>query len=174
MDGVPYQVIRPHVDLTFPFVDLSDLPETDREPRAMAMATVDARELFDLERGPLVRGRLVRLSETDHRLYLVLHHIVFDGVALRLFLDDFVRAYADLAAAVRRRSPEPASPYAHYACWERQSVTPEVLESRLAYWPRAAGRYRSGRAPRRPSGARPSARVRGWSACSSTRQPRRG
>ena len=132
--GVPYQVVRPHVDLTFPFVDLSDLPEADREPRAVAIATADARELFDLERGPLVRGRLVRLSDTDHRLYLVLHHIIFDGVALRLFLDDFVRAYADLASGRSPSLPDPAAPYAHFACWERRSVTPEVLESRLAYW----------------------------------------
>jgi amino acid adenylation domain-containing protein len=132
--GIPRQVVRPHVDLTFPFVDLSDLPEVDREPRAVAIATADARVLFDLERGPLVRGRLVRCSDTDHRLYLVLHHIIFDGVALRLFLDEFVRAYADLAAGRTPSLADPAAPYAHYACWERRSVTPEVLESRLAYW----------------------------------------
>ncbi|MEP6842432.1 MAG: condensation domain-containing protein, partial [Pseudolysinimonas sp.] len=132
--GVPYQLVHPHEDLSLPLVDLSHLSEPQREGQALSVATADARQLFDLERGPLIRARLVRISAADHRLYLVLHHLVFDGVALRLFLAELVAAYADLAAGRSPCLPLPAAPYAHYACWERRTLTPEVLESRLAYW----------------------------------------
>src|SRR5262245_35522430 len=35
--------------------------------------------IFDLERGPLLRVRLIRLEEHEHVLLLVMHHIVSDG-----------------------------------------------------------------------------------------------
>ncbi len=34
---------------------------------------------FDLEKGPLVRGRLLRIGEEEHVLLITLHHIVCDG-----------------------------------------------------------------------------------------------
>jgi NRPS condensation-like uncharacterized protein len=34
---------------------------------------------FDLEAGPPIRGRLVRLSNSDHALLVTMHHIISDG-----------------------------------------------------------------------------------------------
>ena len=75
------QIVHPapaHIEI--PFVDLRAHPQPEQE--ALRLATEDARQPFDLGRGPMYRLRLVRVSDADHRLYLTLHHIIFDGVSL--------------------------------------------------------------------------------------------
>ena len=133
-DGKPYQIIRAHADHPLPLVDLSDLPETEREAHALQMATVEARARFDLEHDRLVRPLLVRLSDDDHRLYLTLHHLVFDGVSLRSTLSEMLEIYDTLVAGRPVERSEPRAQHSHYACWERQHVTADVLEPRLAFW----------------------------------------
>jgi NRPS condensation-like uncharacterized protein len=52
----------------------------------LRLARERARLPFDMERGPLARVMLVQLGEADYRLYLFLHHIVFDGFSVPRFL----------------------------------------------------------------------------------------
>ena len=133
-DGEAHQVIRPHTDAPLPLIDLSGLSEPEREARAMRIAVDDARVPFDLEHDLLVRPLFVRVSESDHRLYLTLHHLIFDGVALRLLLSEMVQAYSALAAGRVAELPDLPAPYSHYACWERQSLKADELGPRLAFW----------------------------------------
>jgi len=80
--------------ISFPFVDVSTLPEAEREPAALKLATEDVLAPFDLAVGPMYRPRLVRFSEGEHRLFLALHHIIFDGVSLyRVFLPELQILY---------------------------------------------------------------------------------
>ncbi len=60
-------------------LDLSGLSEEDRDAQAHALAVEETRAAFDLANGPLLRGRLLRMSTEEHILLLTLHHIVFDG-----------------------------------------------------------------------------------------------
>src|SRR5438132_1713874 len=133
-DGQVHQVIRAHDDHRLVLVDLSDLPAADREPHAVALATAEARARFDLEHDPLVRPLLVRLSEDDHRLYLTLHHLVFDGVALRFVLSEMLDSYRAFAAGDAAEPTSTPIPYSHYACWERQNLGADVLEPRMVFW----------------------------------------
>jgi hypothetical protein len=89
---------------------------------------------FDLERGPLIRGRLVRLAEDDHVLLLTMHHIVSDGWSMGVLVDELGRLYAAFRAG--RADPLPPLPiqYADYAAWQRRWVEDEVLEAQASYW----------------------------------------
>ena len=71
------QVIQPPWPMALPVVDLRAVPEAGREDEALRVATEQARQPFDLERGPLLRATLVRVDDTHHRLYVALHHIIF-------------------------------------------------------------------------------------------------
>jgi aspartate racemase len=133
-DGQAHQVVRAHTDDPLPLVDLSDLPAEDREAQALRLATADARAPFDLEHEPLVRPRLVRLAPDDHRLYLTLHHLVFDGVALHSLLSEMVDSYRAFAGGHEIEPTSPPVPYSHYACWERQNLLTDGLEPRLVFW----------------------------------------
>ena len=99
VDGVPAQVVGPPPQLPLPLVDLSDLPYGAAQSRAAELAAADFGRPYDLARGPLVRPHLVRLAADHHRLYLGLHHIVFDGVTLyRVILPELVTLYDDFVA----------------------------------------------------------------------------
>src|SRR5580698_8734050 len=82
VDGQIVQAVHPDLTIALPLTDLSWLPEDQREAEALRLATADARRPFELGLGPLLRGRLIKFSEDYHRIYLTLHHIIFDGVAI--------------------------------------------------------------------------------------------
>ena len=68
----------------------------------MAIATADARVPIDLGQTPLFRTRLIRLGDEEHRLYLTLSHIIFDGVAIyRVFLPELAALYKAYSAGER-------------------------------------------------------------------------
>jgi hypothetical protein len=64
-----------------------DLREhADAEGELQRLVEQEASAEFDLEAGPLVRGRLVRLAEEEHALLITMHHIVSDGWSMKVFL----------------------------------------------------------------------------------------
>jgi len=68
--------------------------EADAEERLAELSRAEAEAPFDLMRGPLVRGRLVRLSDEEHVLLLTQHHIVSDGWSMEVLLRELSALYA--------------------------------------------------------------------------------
>ncbi|WP_022970981.1 non-ribosomal peptide synthetase, partial [Xanthomonas maliensis] len=89
---------------------------------------------FALERGPLIRGVLVRLAETESVLFIAMHHIVSDGWSIALLIDELSALYQAFALG----DADPLAPlpiqYADYASWHRQWMTGEVLQQQASYW----------------------------------------
>jgi hypothetical protein len=136
VDGEVCQVIQPPPAITLPVVDLRSRPAEEREREAIRLATEDAQRPLDLERGPLLRPTLVWLTDTEHRLFLTLHHIIFDGVALyRVFLPELATLYEAFAAGRPSPLAEPPIQYADFAHWQRASEPGHAAWARqLAYW----------------------------------------
>src|SRR5436190_14762723 len=80
VDGHPIQEVRSELSISLPVVDLREVPEDQREPVALSIATEDAQKPLDLSKAPLFRARLLQLADEEYRLYLALSHIIFDGV----------------------------------------------------------------------------------------------
>ena len=88
VDGEPFQRIQAAQPIPFHYVDLTPLSEASREAEARSLAVESTVRLFDLERGPLLRAFVIKVADTDHRLFLTLHHLIFDGgVDSSWFLD---------------------------------------------------------------------------------------
>src|SRR5262249_22095344 len=94
---------------------------------------------FDLARELPLRAHVFALSEHEHVLLLVLHHIAGDGWSLAVLGRDLSRLYA------ARRSGEaadlPALPvhYPDYPLWQRavlgqESEPDSAIARQLAYW----------------------------------------
>jgi len=131
----PVQVVSPFEPLVLPVTDLSALPDEERAAAARRIVSEQAREPFDLESGPPVRVSLLRLGEEEHVVLVVIHHIVFDGWSMGVMVKEFSALY-DAFLRGARRSPLPELPiqYADYAVWQREQLSGERLEKRLAYW----------------------------------------
>jgi amino acid adenylation domain-containing protein len=124
----PAQIFALAAPLPLPMADLAGLPSERAAAEARALARQEARRPFDLARGPLLRSRLIRLGESEHRLLLTLHHIVADGWSLEVLFRDLAALYAGALL------PELAIQFADYAAWEGTFLADERLAPQLAYW----------------------------------------
>ncbi|HEX6037441.1 amino acid adenylation domain-containing protein, partial [Longimicrobium sp.] len=135
VNGVPEQRIAP-ADAGFALVEHDLAGRTDADAELRRLLAQEAAAPFDLERGPLIRGRLVRRAPDDHLLLVTMHHIVGDGWSS----DVLTRELDALYGAFRRGAPDPLPAlevqYADYAVWQRRWVAGEVLQAQADYWTR--------------------------------------
>ncbi|MET0397746.1 MAG: amino acid adenylation domain-containing protein [Longimicrobiaceae bacterium] len=136
VDGAPEQRIAP-ADVGFHLAEHDLGGAADAEAELAGMMAGEADAPFDLERGPVIRGRLVRLAADDHVLLLTMHHIVSDAWSAGVL----TRELSALYGAFLRGEPDPLPPlpvqYADYAVWQRRWVEGEVLQAQADYWTRA-------------------------------------
>ena len=111
------------------------MPEAERDGRRRTpRSEQEAHRPFDLEQGPLLRAMLLRVSEQEHVLVLVMHHIVSDGWSMGVLVREVAALYEAFSQGRPSPLPELAVQYADYAVWQREWLKGEVLEAQLAYW----------------------------------------
>ncbi|HEX6095008.1 MAG TPA: non-ribosomal peptide synthase/polyketide synthase [Thermoanaerobaculia bacterium] len=134
-DGLPYQQIAAE-DSGFALdrVDLRHLADDERESVVARLTAEEACQPFDFSAGPLIRGRLVALTDDEHVLLLTQHHIISDGWSLNLL----VREVATLYGAFRLEQADPLPPleiqYADYAWWQRSWLQGDELARQFQFW----------------------------------------
>ncbi|KKC10551.1 D-alanine--poly(phosphoribitol) ligase, subunit 1 [Burkholderia pseudomallei MSHR1328] len=106
----------------------------DAGARRARILAGQASEPFDLARGPLVRGALVREADDVHTLCVTIHHIVSDGWSI----DVFCRELSELYRAFAGGRPDPLPPlpvqYADYAAWQQRGIGGAALHAQAEYW----------------------------------------
>jgi hypothetical protein len=125
-DGEPIQVVAPALNLSLPVVEVIVRPESEREREARRLASEEVRRPFDLAQGPLFRATLIRLSEEDHVLVLVMHHIASDGWSISATAS--YRCFTGHSSTVALPLAELPIQYADFAVWQREWLQGEVLE----------------------------------------------
>lgn len=135
VDGVPHQFIWEPAEVDLPLTDLTDLALEDAVQRASEIAVADTLGTYDLANGPLIRPRLIRIASDDHRLYLGLHRLVFDGATLRrVVFPELTALYRSYAVGVPSSLPDPQAQYADYTMWELDWVRGPEVVNRIARW----------------------------------------
>ncbi|MGA8431127.1 MAG: amino acid adenylation domain-containing protein [Candidatus Sulfotelmatobacter sp.] len=133
--GEPVQIVNPVPALNLPLIDLRHLPEGERHAAALAAATDDARRPFDLKQCPLLRVKVTRLADEEFRIYITLHHLIFDGLSIyQVFLPELAKLYAAFSRAQASPLPELPIQYADFAGWQRNYLRDGVLAQHLDYW----------------------------------------
>ena len=133
-NGGLLQLIHESASCPMEVSDLSLLPAPQRENRAAEIARAFIRRPFDLPTEPLLRVLILGLGTQSHRLVLNVHHGVFDGVSLGIFLRELAECYgARLAGREPSLKPLPIQ-YGDFAVWQRQSMQGALLERHLAFW----------------------------------------
>ena len=136
IDGVPHQVVEAPGSFELSQHDLSGLPSAEREAEASRLATEEARQPFDLSKGPVFRALLIRLDELEHVLVFSIHHIVSDGWSMGVFTRDLIALYEAFEQDLGAASPlEPLSiQFGDYAEWQRRWLTGERYEKLFSFW----------------------------------------
>ncbi|MEE4149196.1 syringopeptin non-ribosomal peptide synthetase SypC, partial [Pseudomonas viridiflava] len=132
-DEQPLQRISPaDAGFNLQLHDLQGL--VDSKEKLQALASEESLQGFNLEQGPLIRGRLIRMAEDHHVLLLTMHHIVSDGWSIGVL----TRELAALYAAFSQGQDDPLAPlplqYLDYAVWQRRWLSGDLLQQQSDYW----------------------------------------
>ncbi|MEW5860344.1 MAG: amino acid adenylation domain-containing protein [Cyanobacteriota bacterium] len=132
--GQPVQEKFSDLTLNLPVIDLRGLPESKRQQLLQEAKKEETQRPFDLSQEPLLRVKLLQLSETEHLMLFTMHHIVSDGWSRGVIIQELAALYE--ANCQGKPSPLPELPiqYADFAAWQRQQLVGEVLETQLNYW----------------------------------------
>ncbi|MEU1513047.1 condensation domain-containing protein, partial [Streptomyces sp. NPDC005811] len=118
----PVQVIDPPRPSPLERTDVTD------DAQARALIEADLARPFDLAAAWPVRARLLRITDDEHVLALVLHHIACDAWSVGVVGQELGELY---------RGTEPAPlpvQYADYAAWQHTELTGPAVDRHLAYW----------------------------------------
>jgi acyl transferase domain-containing protein len=130
--GEPRARIMPAQKFMLPLHDLQD--ETDPAAAAGRMIAAVAHEPLSLDRPPLLRPSLLRLSEGEHILLVTVHHIVADGLSLNVLMRELNQAYGAFAAgSAPMLAPLPVQA-TDIAVWQEQQIATGALRGQQAYW----------------------------------------
>lgn len=133
-DGHPVQEIQPDLQMEIGFVDLSELPEADRREAVRARTEDEAQTGFDLHEGPLIRARVLRVTNEESILLLTMHHIIADGWSWKVLFSELSTLYQAYANGETSPLPDLPIQYADFVRWQKNFLQEEVLERQLAYW----------------------------------------
>src|SRR5580704_9431971 len=134
VDGEPVQVIASELRLALKVEDLSGLEDERQKEEVKSALAQQWQEGFDLERGPLLRVKLMKLREEEHILLRTFHHIVYDGWSEGVFDGELVELYEAFRRGEGNPLPELKVQYADFTIWQRQWMKEEWLAEELGYW----------------------------------------
>ena len=132
VDGQPVQHID---DASRLCLELAE-PPIDADPSSWLLeeASRDARRGFDLAEGPLLRARLLSTADEQHVLSFNLHHIVADGWSVSVLARELATLYRAFATGEPSPLEELPIQYADYAAWQREVLSGDELDHKLAFW----------------------------------------
>ncbi|MGV0785249.1 condensation domain-containing protein, partial [Mycolicibacterium sp. XJ775] len=137
VDGVPQQVVLgvEQADLGWEIVDASGWQAARLDEEIGAAA----RHSFDLTSEIPIKATLFRISENEHVLAAVVHHIAADGWSVTPLVVDLATAYANRCdGQAPDWEPLPVQ-YADFTLWQQEwlgsvSDADSVIAGQLKYW----------------------------------------
>ena len=132
--GSPFQVIHAAEPVRLSVVNLQPLPESERHDESQRLINNEIRKTFDLTQLPLIRWTLLRLSEKEHLLVHVEHHMLHDGWSFNVFVRELMEVYRAFSSGNPSPLPEMKIQFADFARWQQQWLRDETAKKQLDYW----------------------------------------
>ena len=92
------------------------------------------RRPFDLERGPVFRGALFTVGQTDHVLLINMHHIAGDAWSLILLMEELLVLYAEATGHESKPLSRPGRDYADFTAWQAQLLASAAGAALAGEW----------------------------------------
>ncbi|WP_036604236.1 non-ribosomal peptide synthetase [Paenibacillus assamensis] len=112
------------------YVDVSHLLDTSSAILQHAESVQSSIHLAD---GPLVKLALYHTENGDH-LFIVIHHLVVDGVSWRILFEDFAAGYMQLTRNEQIVFPSKTDSYKYWAEQLLKYANSKTLTKEMSYW----------------------------------------
>ena len=129
INGEPQQKILQNRPFDWEFKDWTNKPDEE-----ILETIAKERKPFDLEKSPLVRSKIYKLSANEYILELEIHHIICDGWSMSLLAKECLQYYSDLAKGLQPSIEPLPIQYKDYAGWQNNLLRSENNPKNLDYW----------------------------------------
>lgn len=134
--GTVKQVVLEPEQSPFKFVYLNWKVDHDHEKSVDELLFNEARTIFSLEDGPLIRVTLVELAQRRYVLCVVLHHIISDGWSNSVLVNDVLYLYT----MITKNSFADLKPlriqYKDFSKWHNDQINDRNSTGHKTYWMR--------------------------------------
>jgi amino acid adenylation domain-containing protein len=114
--GTMSQVVHVHAELPITELDWRHLGEEEQAAELSAFIEEDRKKGFDMNKAPLMRLALARLTDKKTQFILSHHHLLLDGWSLPLVMKDLILTYERYAQG-KEPVMERVTPYREYIRW---------------------------------------------------------
>jgi len=129
------QVVRPHAPVTLPTIMLYEADDDGNgDGRFFAAAQEAIGTNYELADGPLINAQLFYLSARHSKLLVNAHHIIADGLSIRIIRDELAALYELPGHGTAVRIPVPAMQYRDYSVRQRAESHGDGWERNLDFW----------------------------------------
>ncbi|OUR91726.1 hypothetical protein A9Q81_17430 [Gammaproteobacteria bacterium 42_54_T18] len=130
--GLPEQRVVSELSVDVPCLDLRNIEHPEEAAEGYINDLIN--KPFDLQQDPLLRVSLFRVSDNEHLMVNVMHHIVSDHWSMQIVLAEFVQQYQAWMQGGVASLPEMPIQYSDYAIWQRNWMEAGEQERQLSYW----------------------------------------
>jgi amino acid adenylation domain-containing protein len=134
--GLPTAHRAKAIHMALPVVRFDNLSNEGQQTAMQRVMESEAAQPFNLDQAPLLRTKLLRLSNHKHVLLLMTHHIVSDGWSMAILYQELRQLYEACARGTNLSLPALPIQFSDYAEWQREWLQGQALEEQLAFWKR--------------------------------------
>lgn len=136
VEGKAKPVILERFDFKLTSEDLSQIANSnERLAAAQQLCQQESSRPFDLGKGPLIRGHLIKLSDIEHVLVLNMHHIISDGWSMNVIIKEFRQIMDAFEQDIPPELPTLPIQYLDYSIWQRNFMEESgLLQTQMDYW----------------------------------------
>ncbi|MCP4987963.1 MAG: amino acid adenylation domain-containing protein [Colwellia sp.] len=134
-DGKPVQIIRKESTVNFSTTDASSWSKEKLKQEV----TQAYQQPFDLKREPLLRFHLFSSAAQEHVMLITIHHIIFDGWSLWLFMDKLQGIYSAVSTGKSPVTPLLQKNYENWIQQQQKMLSGQQGEQLWQYWQQQLG-----------------------------------
>ncbi|MCW3466345.1 non-ribosomal peptide synthetase [Chitinophaga nivalis] len=132
-DGEPQQVILEEMAFAIAYEDYRQ--QADVKSAIQTAVEQLAAAPMDLEKGPLIKVQLFRLSDDEYAMVFSVHHIISDGWSVGVLVQEVMRLYEDYCRNGAPTSVEPLRiHYKDYTQWLDQRISSDRGRQAKDFW----------------------------------------
>ncbi|MGH2666636.1 non-ribosomal peptide synthetase, partial [Flavobacterium sp.] len=121
-------------DINFNVVYLDLNQDVNGSDVAKKAIEEDEYKPFDLEKGPLFRVSIFKLSDEKYILYFNMHHIIGDAWSMEIIFRDTFAFYDAFQKETAPDLPELRIHYKDYAVWQQEQIRNGAFEKHKTFW----------------------------------------
>jgi hypothetical protein len=139
IEDCPRQVVHSVDEFSFDVVYVDLRGWEDKEQVAQSIARKEVNTPFDLAAGPLLRVKLIHISDETYAILITMHHIIGDGWSMDILMNELIHFYK---CGIQRKTedlPPLKIQYRDYAEWQHRLLSTDGADADRRYWTNQLG-----------------------------------